>query len=114
MCCGNRHGKHFWLRVIFIPIVVVAGIFVLGSALMLLWNALMPSLFGIPTIGFWQAIGIFILAKILFGGFHGRHCHCRSHGHAWKFREKWRNLTPEEREKMKSEWCHRFGHSEKE
>lgn len=44
------------------------GFFLLATfALMGLWNWLMPELFALPTIGFWQALGIFVLAKILFG-----------------------------------------------
>ena len=34
-----------------------------------LWNWLMPMIFGLPAITFWQGVGIVILAKILFGGF---------------------------------------------
>lgn len=33
-----------------------------------LWNALMPEIFGLGTIGYWQAVGLVILAKLLFGG----------------------------------------------
>ena len=46
-------------------IAVVAAI--LGLPLMLLWNWLMPTLFGLPLITFWQAIGINFLSSILFG-----------------------------------------------
>jgi len=38
----------------------------LGLPLMLLWNWLMPHIFGLPYIGFWQAVGLNILAGILF------------------------------------------------
>lgn len=38
----------------------------LGLPVMLLWNALMPDIFGLPTISFWQAIGLNILSSILF------------------------------------------------
>jgi hypothetical protein len=41
----------------------------LGYFVMLLWNWLMPELFGIKTITFWQAAGIIILARLVFGGF---------------------------------------------
>ena len=40
-----------------------------GWIIVWLWNWLMPMIFGLPTITFWQGAGIFILAKILFGGF---------------------------------------------
>ena len=40
-----------------------------GWIVVWLWNWLMPLIFGLPTITFWQGVGLFILAKILFGGF---------------------------------------------
>ena len=39
----------------------------LGLPLMLLWNWLMPIIFGLPVLTFWQAVGINFLASILFG-----------------------------------------------
>ena len=40
---------------------------ILGLPLMLLWNWLMPIIFGLPVLTFWQAVGINFLASILFG-----------------------------------------------
>jgi hypothetical protein len=37
---------------------------------MSLWNCLLPEILGVKSITFWQAMGILILSKILFGGFH--------------------------------------------
>ena len=49
-------------------IILAAGVFLLATyLLMALWNWLMPDIFGLPPIGFWQALGIFVMAKILFG-----------------------------------------------
>jgi len=45
-----------------IAIVIV----ILGYPLMLLWNWLMPVIFGLPEITFWQAIGLNLLSTILF------------------------------------------------
>ncbi|MFN8207454.1 MAG: hypothetical protein U0T82_08605 [Bacteroidales bacterium] len=42
--------------------------FLLGTLIVYLWNWLMPLLFGIKTITFWQAIGLLVLARIIFGG----------------------------------------------
>ena len=53
--------------VIFIAILIVTFIVLFGLVLMYLWNWLMPELFGLGTIGFWQALGIGLLAKLLFG-----------------------------------------------
>ena len=66
---------------------VIAGIifavcigFALGWIIMSLWNWLLPAILGIAKISYLQAVGIFVLARILFGSFHhsfGR----REHGH---------------------------------
>lgn len=47
-------------------IVVVA--ILLALPIMLLWNWLMPSIFGLCTIDFWQALGISLLSGCLFRG----------------------------------------------
>ena len=120
MCCGQERRRGFWItRAIFIPVAIAAGVFIFGSILMLLWNALLPAVLGVHTITFWQALGILILSKILFGGFSGGHGHHRHHGYrnGWhgkwmhmspeerhNWHDKWTNMTPEEREKMKAEW----------
>ena len=38
----------------------------LGLLVMVLWNWLMPDLFGLETIGYWQAVGLFVLCHLLF------------------------------------------------
>jgi hypothetical protein len=38
----------------------------LGGPLMILWNWLMPTIFGLTEITFWQACGINLLSTILF------------------------------------------------
>lgn len=78
--------------------VVVAGT-VMGLVIKSLWNWLIPSLFGLHGITFWQALGLLLLCKLLFGGFH-RHAGYRGH---WKqkMKERWEQMTPEEREKFR-------------
>lgn len=46
---------------------MIAVVFVIGYVVMRLWNWLMPDLFGLTTIDYWQAIGVLVLAKIIFG-----------------------------------------------
>ena len=105
MCCGQERGRNWWIkRAIFIPIAIAAGVFIFGSVVMLLWNALLPAVFGIGTITFWQALGILVLSKILFGGFGGHHGHHKYHSHSHEWREKWMNMPPEEKEKLRMEW----------
>ncbi len=91
----NRIAKIITIALVAVPLFLAA----FGYAVMWLWNWLMPALFGWHGITFWQAIGILVLSKILFGGFHGRH---GGHGH-WRHRmsERWEKMTPEEREKFR-------------
>lgn len=88
-------------HLVFIPLFGVAFIVVFGGCVMLLWNWLMPELFGLPSLSFCQAAGLLALCKILFGGFGG----CHHHGHGChhggnKLRERWESMTPEERERI--------------
>lgn len=104
-CCGQERRRGYWIKyAIFIPIAIVAGVFLFGSVVMLLWNALLPAVLGVTTITFWQALGILVLSKILFGGFSGHRGHHKSHHGR---HDKWMHLTPEQREKMKAEWKNR-------
>lgn len=49
---------------------------VFALVVQLLWNWIMPAVFGLPLIDFWKAFGVLLLAKLLFGGFHhGGHRH---------------------------------------
>ena len=47
-------------------IIVIIMSLVLAFPLMLLWNWLMPIIFGLKTITFGQAIGIMFLCNVLF------------------------------------------------
>ena len=35
-------------------------------ALMLLWNAAIPGIFGLPTLGYWSAMGLYLVCSLLF------------------------------------------------
>ena len=74
-----------------------------GFLFMSLWNWLMPALFGLRLITFWQALGLLILSKILFGGFRGRSGRHGPWRWGWRRRwmERWEQMTPEEREKFR-------------
>ena len=93
----NKHRivRMFFAFLLFAPLVL--GLF--GWFVMLLWNWLLPPLFGWKLIGFWQAVGLLVLARILFGGFRrgGWHGHWRS-----RMNERLERMTPEEREKFRA------------
>jgi hypothetical protein len=85
-----------------------------GGAVMYLWNWLLPPLFGWPPLGFWQALGLLALCRILFGGLglHGsgrsnirRRVEERVHE---RMAERWECMTPEERERFRQRMRERF------
>ena len=70
--------------------------FIGGQIVRLLWNWLVPSLFGLGQITFWQALGLLALCRILFGG-------CGFRGSSRSRR------SPEERERLRQAMRQRFG-----
>ncbi|HLG13502.1 MAG TPA: hypothetical protein VJH03_03110 [Blastocatellia bacterium] len=82
-----------------------------GEIVMLLWNWLAPTLFGLPPITFWQALGLLALCRILFGGFGfggggSRSSRRRMEGRIAervreRMAERWEQMTPEERERSR-------------
>jgi hypothetical protein len=81
-----------------IPPAIVLFATIFGEVVKSLWNWLLPSLFGWHPITFWQALGLLVLCRILFGGFHGRGPGGRSRR---MMAERWEKMTPEEREKFR-------------
>jgi predicted Fe-S protein YdhL (DUF1289 family) len=104
MNCASD-GSHCKSKCLKIALMVVVGIAALGWVVMLLWNWLMPALFaGAQEVGYWQALGILLLSKILFGGFRGG-CHERRN----ELHQRWEAMSPEEREQLKGQLKSRWG-----
>jgi hypothetical protein len=94
--------------------VVAAILFILlfGLLTMFLWNWLIPSIFNGPRLSFLQALGLLLLAKMLFSSWGPRRRFGNGGGVAsWKHRyyEKLSSMSAEERERfksrMKDKWC---------
>ena len=79
----------------------VVALAALSWVVMLLWNALVPGLFGGPPLRYLQAAGLLVLSRILFGGLRGHHGRWRHHG----WRGRWESLTPEERERLREKYA---------
>lgn len=97
-----RHLKFliFWIVILaVVPFIV-----------MLLWNILIPSILGLSAISYWQALGLFVLCRILFGGFRfgGGRPHGFHHMGDNPIHEKWKNMTDQERREF-IEKRRRFG-----
>jgi uncharacterized membrane protein len=86
-------------RLVFLAPLAILGllllIFIGGEVVSLLWNWLLPPLFGWREITVWQAIGILALCRILFGG------------HI--YRPNSRRRSHEERERFRQAMRERFG-----
>ena len=118
-------SKGFWiLKGLKFLVMGAAFVALAGFAVMALWNWLMPAIFGLGVITWCQALGLFVLAKVFFGGRggwggrwggggcgrggchggHGKHEHWRS-----KFEQRWSQMSDEEKAKMKAKWGGRCG-----
>lgn len=99
-------NRSFWLKKA-VKFVFFAALFVTiaGFVTMSLWNWLMPMLFHLPLLTFWQALGLLLLSRILTGGFGrgGRGGWAR--GRAWKRQmvQRMEAFSPEEREKFRQQ-----------
>ena len=85
-------------RILKFALLGLVAITVFSVVVMSLWNWLMPPIFGFRAIGFWQALGLLALSRILVGGMRGgpgRRMHWRH-----RMQERWSEMTPEERTKF--------------
>lgn len=99
---SKRKGKK-----IFIGLAMVIIFFLVIALLQFLWNELMTDIFGLKSISYWQAFGLFILSKILFGRGFGKP--------GGGFRQRFKrtditgeDITEEQKDRLREEWKRRF------
>lgn len=98
---GYSWKKRRWLFFILFP-----GVWLLlSAAVMWLWNYVLVPVAPVKPLNYWQALGILVLSRILFGGFRWRPR--PQHGPSNPWREKWQGLSPEEKQRLKTEWKRR-------
>jgi hypothetical protein len=99
--------RNWFLRILKFAVFAILFLIAATFVVMHLWNWLVPPVFGWHVINYWQALGLLVLSKILFGGFRG------GPRHDWKWRpgmmERWEKMTPEEREKFRNSMRGRCG-----
>jgi len=113
---GKYHHTPRWgLRIIFMFLggIILAVLFALifGWFVELLWNWLMPTLFNLKEITYWQAVGIVLLAKLIFSGFGRPHRPGRGYRkfpHPWKPRFEMRGDWDWQDENWKPGGSHRY------
>ncbi|MEP7257821.1 MAG: hypothetical protein ABI687_05530 [Flavitalea sp.] len=90
----------------FFPLFFIAAAFLMGFAVMLLWNAIVSPVLHVEQLNYWQAVGLLVLCRILSGGFRGKPG--GHEGRSWKggpsWRQKWMNMSDEERTKFREQW----------
>ena len=99
------------------PVFALLAALLMGAIVRWLWNAILPDLLNVNPIGYWQAVGLLALCRILFGNFGGRF----GGGGPWKtgpgehtgfgaaWRSKWKGMSPEDRVKFRQEMRRRCG-----
>lgn len=111
----DTYRRRFWM----FPFFGLAAALLLGAVVRWLWNAILPDLLNVNAISYWQAVGLIVLCRILFGNFGGRPSRWNKPDFAGKFggdrgfgsqwRNKWRDMTDEERLKFRQEMRRRCG-----
>ena len=92
----HKQGGGFFrvLGKIILGVLIAAVIaVVVGALVMVLWNWLMPEIFGLGTITYWQGFGLVLLLRLLIGGFgeHGSKGPKEGKGHRHRSSESCRN-----------------------
>ena len=108
----DRMRRNPW-KFLLVPFGIAAIVFLLGSVVQYLWNAILPEVVGVRALTFWQAVGLLALCRLLFGGFRGGHGgggwrdRRRQFGPPARMRERWMQMSEEERNRFKEEWRQR-------
>lgn len=103
MYYGNKHRPKGFLL---FPLVIIAAALLVGVVVMWLWNAVLPPVLNTKEITYWQAVGLLVLCRILFGSFGRRN----SSGPPFKkqyWKDKWHSMSPDEKTKFREEWKNR-------
>lgn len=92
----------------FIPVILAVAA-ALSAVVMLLWNYVMPELFGVRKIGFAHAFCLLALCRILFGNFGGKGGKTGAGMRGNPMMQKWKGMNEEERSSFRDEWRKRCG-----
>lgn len=106
---GNMRRRPW--KFLLIPFGVAGMLLLLGGVVQYLWNNILPPVIGVGALTFWQAVGLLVLCRLLFGGFRGGQRggwgSRRRGGPPAQMRERWMNMSEEERTRFQEEWRQR-------
>lgn len=103
-------------RILIFLFFAATSLLALGGIVMLLWNAILPALLQVNVIGYWQAVGLLALCKILLTSFRPGPGNRRPSfgGPPTHIREKFMNMSEEEKVAFKERLQSRCGRQSKE
>ncbi|MCF3652419.1 hypothetical protein [Synoicihabitans lomoniglobus] len=94
-----------------IPVAIVVFLGVFTWAVQALWNGVLVDVVAVSPITYWQALGLLVLCKILFGGWPGgrcRHHDCGPRARREKLAQDWSSMDPAKRDQLRAKmkrWC---------
>jgi hypothetical protein len=96
----------WFIKMIALFVLILAA---LSAAVMLLWNWLLPEIFDLPAISYWQAAGLLLLSKLIFGFGRGHKSHPGPQ--KWKayWASKWSHIPEEDKMKWKETFAEKWG-----
>jgi len=96
-------------KIFFFAVMAIGFVLLFGFIVMWLWNAILPHAINANPLTFWQATGLLLLTRILFGSFRFGPKAGRFAARRKEWREKWMNMSEEERTVFKEKWKERCG-----
>jgi hypothetical protein len=108
MFTNKGYARRRKFKLLFVPVIIIL-FFGVAALVQYLWNTILPVALHAGALTYWQAAGVLLLSRILFGRFHfgsraGRH---DMGGAPSQLREKWMSMNDDERAKFKEEFRER-------
>ncbi|MBO0929990.1 hypothetical protein [Fibrella aquatilis] len=100
----NRSRKRF----LWIPVFAAMACSLLVALIMYLWNTVLVAVVAVRPVTFWQAAGLFLLSRLLVGGWPGGGRGRHGGGPAW--RGKWQQMSDEDKRRFKEQFRAKFRH----
>ena len=92
------------VKILFFAGAFVAVFSAITGAVYVLWNMVMPPLFGLSKIGFWQSAGLLALCRLLFGNFGGRRGDWKGGSPGARMKKRWEGMGEEEKAAFRERW----------
>jgi len=97
-------------RKLFYLLFILTSLFLLSFAVLLLWNFVLLKIVSLNQINYWQALGLLVLCRLLFGDFGFGDFGFKQRGRGQHlFKDKLMGMDEADRAAFKEEWLKRSG-----